>query len=148
MSTSLIFCALLKSDWCQLWFRSDLRLVTSFDRILSGLFYQTPPCTDRYLDLMFHAAQFMEASDQNGLSRVIAFGASEIGMEFLIHRLAANFNAKVYLSPLRREFLKRMGSGYDHDTPVQKLRSTLIEDSDKALIHVLPVEDITLDVSH
>lgn len=36
----------------------------------------------------------MKESDKNGLSRLIAIGAFEIGMEFLIHRLAASFNAK------------------------------------------------------
>lgn len=51
------------------------------------------------------------------------------------------------VSPERREFLKRIDLEFD-DTPIKRLRNTLIDNPDKALIHVFPVEDISLEVSY
>lgn len=122
----------------------------SFDRILSSIFYHSAVDVDRYIDLMTETYKFIQSSDINGLSRVIVFGASEIGMEFLIHRLAGNFNAKVYMSPERRDFLECIETSYmnDEDTPVQKLLKILVKDPDHALIHVLPIEEIAKEVTY
>lgn len=92
-------------------------------------------------------SKFTDRSLKTGLSHVIAFGASEIGMEYLIHRLAANFNSKVYVSDERRAFLECMGLDYDKDTVIQKLCGLLVSNPNDALIHVLPIDDISEEVS-
>lgn len=125
-------------------FGGDFSFVVS---ILAGLFYHSSPATDRYMDLMQTTAKFTAQSLRTGLSHVIAIGASEIGMEFLIHRLAANFNSKVYVSAERRAFLDCMGLDYDTDTLIQKLRRLLVTNPNDALIHVLPIDDISHEVS-
>lgn len=122
--------------------------VISFDRILSSIFYHSPVDVDRYMDLMNETNKFIQSSNVNGLKSVVVFGASEIGMEFLIHRLAANFNAKVYMSPERRTFLECMKLRYDEDTPVHKLLKILETNRKDAFIHVLPIEEIAKEVSY
>ncbi|XP_055297587.1 uncharacterized protein LOC129566075 [Sitodiplosis mosellana] len=133
---------------------SDASLLNSkiddirFDEsILSGLFYQSPRSTDRYMDLMAATAKFLHISRQSGLSHLIVLGAVEIGMEFLIYRLTKNFDGKAYVSPERRAFLDCMKLDYDRDTLIRKLslREILVSNPDDALIHVLPVDDITLE---
>lgn len=113
---------------------------------MTGLFYQFPPSTDRYIDLMQETSEFKKSSKQIGLSLVIAFGAYEIGMESLILRLAGNIHSKVYMSDEQREFLECMESGNDPDTPVQKLRKICVNVPELAFIHVLPVEEISMEV--
>lgn len=91
--------------------------------------------------------KFIDESEANGFRHVIAFGSSEIGMEFLIHRLAAHLNVKVYMSPERREFLKCMELSYDLHSPLQKLLKILVRNPVDASIHVLGIEEISKEVS-
>lgn len=52
------------------------------------------------------------------------------------------------MSAERIQFLASMEVGYDDsDTIIQNLRKELIDNPDKALVHILPVEDISLEVS-
>lgn len=115
-------------------------------RVLSGIFYQFPPCIDRYIDLMNEIYDFHEKSRQNGLSHIIAVGTFEIGMEFFLLLLANNFNRKIYMPPDRREFLRRMESGEDSETIVQKLLKEVVEKPSEALIHVVDVDEISQEV--
>lgn len=98
------------------------------------------------MDLMQATAKFTNKSIRNGLSHVIAIGATEIGMEYLIHRLAANFDSKVYVSDERRAFLECMELDFDEDTVIQKLLRLLVSKPEDALIHVVPVDDISQEV--
>lgn len=91
--------------------------------------------------------KFKDECETNGLRYVIAFGSSEIGMEFLIHRLAVHLNVKVYMSPERREFLECMELSYDDHSPVKKLLKILVTNPVDALVHVLAIEKIAKIVS-
>lgn len=117
-----------------------------FHRVLSNLYYNFPAITDRYLDLMDEISRFMDKSYSCGLRVLIAIGAFEIGMEFLMYRIAENFGGKIYMTPERCAFLKCMESDDEPDTLIQKLRKQLVPSPTFALIHVLEVEEISMDV--
>ncbi|XP_031627025.1 uncharacterized protein LOC116343223 [Contarinia nasturtii] len=118
-----------------------------FDKsILSRLFYHfKPDGTDRYMDLLIETGEFSKTSKLNGLSHIIAIGAFEIGMESLILRLVASFRCRVYMSKEQRDFLQSMELGDDPDSSIQKLFNTCVDNPKDAFLHVLPVEDITME---
>lgn len=116
-----------------------------FHSILSQLFYQYPPCTDRYLDLHNEIYEFIQQSRSNGLHFLIAVGAFEIGMEHFIYELANNFGYKVYMDSERRAFLRTMDS--ESDTTIEKLRNLVVDDPNHAQIHILKVDEISYGVS-
>lgn len=71
-------------------------------------------------------------------------------MEFLVLRIAENFNSKVYMCRQRRDLLSNMHTTDDtsHDTSVKRLLPRIVTNPADAMLHVLPVEDITLEVSY
>lgn len=97
---------------------------------------------------MAESCEFNKKSKENGLTHIVAIGAFELGMESLILLLAVNFGCKVYMSEERREFLKCMDTGEDRDTPIQRLLEKCVDKPINAFIHVLPVEEISMEVSY
>lgn len=93
--------------------------------------------------------EFQNSCKKIGLKEfyVIVLGAFEIGMEWLILRLAENFNSRVYMSATQRAFLENIAIGEDSSAPLQRLCKILVDFPAQALIHVLPVEDISMEVS-
>lgn len=96
---------------------------------------------------MNEISDFKAASESNGLTHLIAFGAFEIGMESLLYRVAENFGQKIYMAPERRDLLECMIKNSDFDSLIRKLKKVLVPSPELALIHVLDVEKISMTVS-
>lgn len=127
-----------------------------------SLVYQLPKDTDRYVALMSECVKYITQNQSIGLNGIIAIGAFEIGMEYLILQIAETFHLKIWMSERRRQFLDEMMSNgvqadavdsngteiYSFDRVISELRDKIVINPRKANIHVLDVENIHPNVSN
>lgn len=113
--------------------------------MLSRVFHCFPLCTDRYVSLKAEIGNFCDANQKAGLRNLIAVGAFEIGMESFLYELAICFNSKIYMPEAQRKFLDQLVAKSPNELLVQ-LRRHVVDDQ-KAMIHVLKVDEISNEVS-
>lgn len=118
--------------------------------MLSRVFHCFELCTDRYVALKAEIGNFITTNVAAGLRNLIAVGAFEIGMEAFLYELAICFGQKIYMPEEQRKFLdKLVEKSQNENQPINfcaELRKYVVDDQ-KAMIHVLKVEEITNDVS-
>lgn len=116
--------------------------------MLSRVFHCFPLCTDRNVALKAEIGNFVDTNHTAGLRNLIAVGAFEIGMEGFLYELAISFSTKIYMPENQRKFLDILveKSQNDPNNICAQLRRLVVDDQ-KAMIHVLQVEEISNDVS-
>lgn len=119
--------------------------------MLSRVFHCFPLCTDRYVELKAEIGRFIDTNRTAGLRNLIAVGAFEIGMETFLYELSMCFGTKIYMPEEQREFLDELVANRprNQNHPIDflaELQRNVVDDQ-KAMIHVLKVDEITNDVS-